>query len=56
VAKHIACVVEGCSWTGDAPSEPELIEKVKAHGAQDHGLTQIGAELVARVKAAIENR
>jgi predicted small metal-binding protein len=56
MAKHIACVVEGCSWTADAPSEPELFEKVKAHGAQDHGVTQISPELAARVKAAIENR
>jgi predicted small metal-binding protein len=56
MSKHIACVVEGCSWTGDAPSEPELIEKVKAHGATDHGVTEIGPELAARVKAAIENR
>jgi len=56
MAKHISCVMDGCSWTADAPSESDLIEKVKEHGAHDHGVTEISPELAARVKAAIETR
>lgn len=56
MAKHIACVVDGCDWKADAASESDLVEKVKAHGAEDHGLREISPELAARVKAAIETR
>jgi predicted small metal-binding protein len=56
VAKHIDCVVVGCAWSADAATEPELIEKVKAHGSEDHGLEQISPELAAQVKAAIQTR
>jgi predicted small metal-binding protein len=56
MAKHIACVVDGCSWTADAPTESDLMDKVKAHGATDHGVREIGPELAARVKAAIQTR
>lgn len=56
MAKHIACVVEGCDWTADAATEPDLVEKVKRHGSQDHGLNEISPELAARVKAAIQTR
>jgi len=58
MAKHIACgdVVEGCSFTAQAPTEPELVEKVTAHAAKDHGLREITPELAAKVKAAIQTR
>jgi predicted small metal-binding protein len=58
MTKHIACgdVVEGCSFRAEAPTESELVEKVKAHAAKDHGLKEVTPELADRVKAAIQNR
>ena len=56
MSKHITCVIDGCDWATEAASEPELIDKVKAHGARDHGVTEISPELAAKVKAAIETR
>jgi predicted small metal-binding protein len=37
--KRIACgdVVPGCTFTASAPTEEELIQKVVAHAAHDHG-------------------
>lgn len=54
--KHIACndVVPGCSFTASAPSEEELMKKVVAHAAHDHGITDVPPELAAKVKAAIK--
>lgn len=54
--KHLTCVVPDCQWTGSAPTEDELMTKVAAHATHDHGLSEIPAELEARVKAAIETR
>jgi predicted small metal-binding protein len=58
MTKHIACgdVVEGCRFTAEAPTESELVEKVKAHAARDHGLKEISPELAAKVKSAIQSR
>lgn len=58
MAKHIACgdVVPGCRFTAEAPTEGELVEKVKAHAAQDHGVKEVTPELAAKVKAAIQSR
>jgi predicted small metal-binding protein len=58
MTKHIACgdVVNGCRFTAEAPTEPELVEKVKTHAANDHGVKEVPPELAARVKAAIRNR
>jgi predicted small metal-binding protein len=52
---RIACndVVPGCGFTASADTEGELIEKVAAHAAHDHGVTAVTPELVAKVKAAI---
>ncbi len=56
--KQIACgdVVEGCSFTAEAATESELVEKVKAHAARDHGVKEITPELADKVKAAIRSR
>jgi predicted small metal-binding protein len=56
--KHIACaaVVPGCPFTASAETEEELLQKVAAHAAHDHGVTEITPELAAKVKAAIESR
>ena len=54
-SKNIACgdVVPGCGFTATAATEEELIAKVAAHAAHDHGVTEITPELAAQVKAAI---
>lgn len=56
--KHIACndVVSGCAFTASAPTEEELLKKVTAHAAQDHGVKEVTPELAAKVKAAIQSR
>ena len=54
--KYIACreIVPGCSFTASAPTEEELLKKVAAHAAHDHGITEITPELAEKVKAAIK--
>jgi predicted small metal-binding protein len=56
--KHIACgdVVPGCTWTAHAPTEEELLKKVVAHAAQEHGVKEVTPELAARVQAAIKTQ
>jgi len=55
---RIACndVVSGCGFTASADTEEELVEKVAAHAAHDHGVAEVTPELVAKVKAAITHR
>jgi predicted small metal-binding protein len=55
--KNIACgdVVPGCSFTASASTEEELIQKVVAHAAREHGVTNVTPELAAKVKAAIRS-
>jgi predicted small metal-binding protein len=56
--KHIACaaIVPDCPFTASAETEEELLQKVTAHAAHDHGITEVTPELAAKVKAAIESR
>lgn len=54
-AKRLTCVVPGCNWTESAPTEPELMEKVAAHAAADHGVTEVTPELAAKIKSAIRS-
>lgn len=56
--KHIACnaVVPGCSFTATAATEEELLAKVAAHAAHDHGITDVTPELAAKVRAAIKSQ
>lgn len=58
MTKHIECndVVDGCTFTASASTEEELVKKVTAHAAQDHGVKEITPELAAKVKAAIASR
>lgn len=58
VAKQIACndVVAGCSFKAEAATEEELLQKVTAHAAKDHGVKDVTPELAAKVKAAIQSR
>ena len=55
---RIACndVVPGCRFTASADTEEELIDKVAAHVAHDHGVPEVTPELAATVKAAITHR
>ena len=58
IPRRIACgdVVPGCDFTASAASEEELIEKVAAHAARDHGVTEVTPELAAKVRAAIKSQ
>ena len=55
---HIACasIVPGCAFTASAATEEELMKKVAAHAAHDHGIREVTPELAAKVKAAIKSR
>ncbi len=57
-SKCIACddVVPGCTFTASAPTEEELLRKVVAHAAHDHGVAEVTPELAAKVKAAIKSQ
>ncbi len=52
---HVVCdkVVPGCGFTASGDTEEELIDKVAAHAAHDHGVREMTPELAAKVKAAI---
>jgi predicted small metal-binding protein len=56
-AKRIACaeIVPDCPFTASAATEEELMAKVAAHAARDHGITTVSPELAAKVKAAIKS-
>lgn len=56
--KHIACaaIVPDCPFTASAGTEEELLKKVAAHAAHDHGIAEVTPELAAKVKAAIRSR
>jgi predicted small metal-binding protein len=57
-AKHIDCaeIMPDCSFTASAATEEELLKKVVAHAAVQHGITELTPELAAKVKAAIKSR
>ena len=54
---QISCahIVPECPFTATAASEEELLEKVIAHAAKDHRVTEVTPELASKVKAAIKN-
>jgi len=58
MTKQIACgdVVAGCGFKAEAATEAELVEKVKAHAAKEHGVKEVTPELAAKVTAAIQSR
>jgi predicted small metal-binding protein len=53
--KRFACgdVVPGCHARFTAPDENGILAAVAAHAARDHGLSDVPAELVAKVRRAI---
>jgi predicted small metal-binding protein len=54
----IACaeIVPDCPFTASAETEEELVKKVIAHAAHDHGIIEVTPELAAKVKAAIKSQ
>jgi predicted small metal-binding protein len=47
---------DGSGFTASAESEEELLDKVAAHAAHDHGVPEVTPELAAKVKAASTHR
>jgi predicted small metal-binding protein len=58
MAKVIACgdVVPGCGVVLEGESVDALLERVAAHAARDHDLTEISPEVIEAVRAAIRER
>lgn len=56
--KEFACgaVVPGCTATFAATSEEEILAQVAVHARVDHGIDQVGPELVEQVRAQISER
>ena len=56
--KEIACadVVPGCSFHAEAATEEELLRQVAEHARTEHGVTEVGPDLLATVKHAIKTR
>jgi predicted small metal-binding protein len=55
--KEFACgsVVPGCVATFRADSEEGILSQVAQHAQADHGLTEIGDDLVAAVRSNIQS-
>jgi predicted small metal-binding protein len=53
--KEFACgdVVPGCRATFLAPDDGSILEQVGRHAARDHGITEVGPELVDAVRSGI---
>jgi predicted small metal-binding protein len=57
-SKYIACaeIVPDCPFTATAATEEELLKKVVAHAAHDHGIMEVTPELVTQLTSAIKSR
>ena len=53
MSKKLTCVVEGCEFKFEEPTEERILEKVARHADHDHGVKEVPPELLAKVKAAI---
>ena len=55
MATLIACgdVIPGCAAVFEGSSEQDVLDQVAAHAAADHDITEISAEVLAAVRAAI---
>jgi len=58
MTKQIACgeLVPGCAFEASAQTEEELMEQVRVHASQAHGVSEVTPELAEKVKAAIRTR
>jgi predicted small metal-binding protein len=54
--KQFACgdVVPGCTATFQASTNEEILAAVAKHAHDDHGITEIPAELVTQVRSKIQ--
>jgi predicted small metal-binding protein len=56
MGKAVSCKDLGdikCTWEGKADTEEELIAMAKAHGRDEHGITEFTPELMEEFKAKI---
>ena len=55
MTRHVHCtdIVPGCQFRTQGESEEEILQKVAAHAAAVHGITDVTPTLVAQVKGAI---
>lgn len=55
MAKVLRCgeLFPGCSVEARGESEDEILQQAAAHAKRDHGVTEIDAATLAKVKAAI---
>ena len=51
-----ADVAASGSFTASAESEEELMKKVAAHAAHDHGVSEVTPVIASQVKAAIKHQ
>ena len=57
MAKFVSCRDVGmdCDFEARGETEQEIMQKCAEHARTDHGMKEIPAELVAKVKAAIHD-
>ncbi len=57
MAKEMRCADVGmdCDFVARAESTEELMEKVAAHAAEAHGITEISDELAAQVQSVVRD-
>ena len=56
--KTIECreLFPGCNFRAEAASEAELLRKAAEHAASAHGITEVTAEIVAKVRGCIRDK
>ncbi len=57
MSKSIACndLFPGCEFKAEAESEAELLQKVAAHAASVHGITEITDDIIGKVRGCIRD-
>ncbi len=57
MSKTIECndLFPGCEFKAEAEGEAELLQKVAAHAASAHGITEITDDIVGKVKGCIRD-
>ncbi len=56
MAKVLSCKDVGvaCDWHACAATEEELLRQAAIHAKAEHGMAEINAEMLTKVKAAIK--
>jgi predicted small metal-binding protein len=49
-------LVPGCGAAFHGESETEILEQIAAHARDDHGMYEVPAEIVDRIRARISDR